>query len=479
MIAILAAVVIMGSTKIDSTEIAIRANADASLYYFTKYILGYGLLSKKPHADMCAFYEKDGDKLGLEPRDHFKSTIVSIGKVMWLTTKYRDIKILISHKTLGKAKAILTEIKGHYERNEVFRHFYGDYTGEKWTDSEIVIGKREKVSKEPTISTGGVDHEVTGGHYNYIVNDDLVGIKDMVSEAERERVLRYIKAEKYIRDNGFFLGIDTIGTRWNLDDAYAWMMANQRISIRVKKAIDDKGNPYFPSRYNIEELNRIEREDPIMFASQMLNEPLPSSMQIYRADELNYFTPDDLFLKTILPNSIIYAYADLALGKSNSSDYTAIVLGAQYEDFIYIFKAYIERCIPSVTKGVILSLCKDFHIKKFGIESNSFQKIFVNDVKESLESLGADTAIIPIEHRSDKVLRISSMYGTVVNKVRFRSDWENAYPLLIRQLICFPQGNNDDAPDALEGLVSMFECVPNYNFDSLGDIASIPNGGAY
>jgi len=65
-------------------------------------------------------------------------------------------------------------------------------------------------------------------------------------------------------------------------------------------------------------------------------------------------------------------------------------------------------------------------------------------------------------HGTNKQGRIESLqpltYGTEERPavIRFRNDWESAYPRLINQLLRFPlTSEHDDVPDALEGAVQL------------------------
>ncbi len=47
------------------------------------------------------------------------------------------------------------------------------------------------------------------------------------------------------------------------------------------------------------------------------------------------------------------------------------------------------------------------------------------------------------------------MHGSVIGSVLFRKDWQEAYPEAMKQLTLYPYHKFKDAPDALEGGISM------------------------
>jgi len=116
----------------------------------------------------------------------------------------------------------------------------------------------------------------------------------------------------------------------------------------------------------------------------------------------------------------------------------------------------MQRADPETVKAKVLEICQEFKLSKLGIESNTFQELYVDDIKKYLAANKVSIIIEPIKHTADKQLRINSIHGPIVNHVYFREDWEEQYSLLIQQLLNFPQGKHDDGPDALEGLLSMY-----------------------
>lgn len=434
-------------------DIEIKHKGYNDLYYFVKYILGYDQLVYHVHKDLCDFIQNtNGDILDLEPRDHFKTTCISVGYPIFLLNSNPELAIVISHKNLGKAKDILSGIKQQYEKNPILKYYYGNQIGETWGATELTINRRQKIRNEKSISIGATDHEITSGHYDVVINDDLVGLKDMYSEAERNTTLRYYKSLVYIRNKANFVKEINIGTRWELNDLYSYIQKNREgINTRIKTAVLSNGEPYFPERYKKEELLRMQKEDPIMFSSQMMNNPMPLENQIFKFDNLKFYNPNE-----IKDFDLVNSYCDLAIKKTDSADFTSnITIGVKNGNY-YVMNCWVNKQNPEIVSNVIIENAKEYSIRIQGIESNSFQELFVNMIEKEFQKQNIHTSIEKIQHSTDKQMRISSILGLVNNRVYFRSDWETVYPLLISQLINFPQGDHDDAPDSLEGCLSLF-----------------------
>jgi len=437
-------------------EFTLKRRALDSLYIFTKYILGYKDLVERVHKPLCDFIQgagaNGGTVLDLEPRDTFKTTCCTIGYSVWMIVKDRDIRIDLNVKALGKGKEKLNEIKGHFEKNRLLQKMFGFFVGDVWKQDQITVTGRSFEYSEPTLSLGAVGHELTSGHYDLIINDDLAGLKDMFSEAERANVIRFYKSLKFVRDKGKFIKEVNIGTRWHLFDISDYIIKNRLDAVvRIKKALLDNGESYFPERYSTEELRKEEKEDPVFFSSQRQNLPLPEATQVYTYEELKFYEGD-------INGGINYGYIDLAMAKTSKSDYVSFIIGNKGKDKIRIPYCNVARTKQDDLIQLIKLNVKEYGLRKLGIESNSFQELYVDNIKKALKAEKIYVDIMPIVSVSDKYLRIASVHGQVVTDVLFREDWEQKYPLLIRQLISFPQGH-DDAPDSLSGLLMMFGSI--------------------
>ncbi len=90
-------------------------------------------------------------------------------------------------------------------------------------------------------------------------------------------------------------------------------------------------------------------------------------------------------------------------------------------------------------------------------------------------------AYIQIElvgHSTNKRARIEGLQSLTFSDslrpaiIRFRRDYETAYPLLIDQLLKFPNAAHDDGPDALEGAAMLARHIPDADAEG-----AYPGGG--
>mgnify|MGYP000338941835 CR=1 FL=1 len=426
-------------------------------YKFCKYILGYDKLSE-PHKRWCETLERERKKhkrlMFLKPRGTFKSTIYTVSYTLWRIIldkyKYNDIphRILIASATNELACQFLGEIRQQLMLNEKLKWF--GLTITKETQQEIWL-KRRTIHKEPTIKAKGALAAITSEHYDLIIVDDLCNNEDRESETIRERKKRwYQDLISILEPDGEVL---VVGTRWHFDDLYNFIMeTNKKLPdkdkyhIEVEAIVDENGNPRFPEIYSKEDVERLKIEKGLVeFHSQYLNSPLPAETQLFKLERMHFYKEEGELARK-LDKTANYGYCDPALGREG--DYAVVVVGALLDGILYIRDCWLRNdATPDRVVDVIKELHERYNFVRFGVESNGFQSLFSKFVKEKR------VPVVEVKNLRNKRVRIESIEPFVSNgQIRFREDWEKAYPELIDQLIKFPVGKYDDAPDALEGL---------------------------
>lgn len=284
------------------------------------------LMRPEPHAEMCDFIEANmpihekrdtqSKAILLVPRRCFKTSIGTVGSVVKYLTHNPDGRVLIYAHTHGYAKEILGEIKGHLEANEKFRNLFGDWVpkgrgaGVKWNEESIIITRRKKSLKEPSIDTAGVDKPKTGGHYDYIVCDDIVTETSIDSSKIQKKIRQQVQTLYPICEPGG--SILFIGTRWAHNDVYGWLIKRDQDLQReenlkaeregraprtvaeykklIRKAYNPDGSLYFPESLSQEflEEQRSKLEDR-MFANWYLNEPIEEGSKVFHRAHMKFY----------------------------------------------------------------------------------------------------------------------------------------------------------------------------------------------
>ena len=280
----------------------LRRRAKTDLFFLAYSILGYNRLSENLHGELCAWLEANKDEKYIEvllPRAHFKSTIVTISKVIQLiltddvgdqpypANLGPDARILICHEVASMAQGYLYSIVQHFTSNPMLMALFPELVPtpkkQRINSRELVL-PRSKIWNEPTVGTMGVGGRSQGLHYDMIIFDDLFGEEATQSETVAERTRKWFNSI-----SGFFVKLAVgkfivVGTRWGPEDIYAHIEKNYlEVGLKIYRrsieedVLDHKGEKIgtrviFPEEMTPEHLIVL-KKDPLVFSAQYMNDP--------------------------------------------------------------------------------------------------------------------------------------------------------------------------------------------------------------
>jgi phage terminase large subunit-like protein len=273
--------------------------------------------------------------LDLWAREHYKSTIITIGMTIQDILNDPDITVGIFSHTRPIAKSFLKQIKREFECNallqEHFPHVRPPDRRERrtWSEDEGLIVQRRTNPKEATLEAWGlVDGQPTGKHFSLLVYDDVVTRESVHSP---EMIKKTTEAWELSLNLGTRAGRRRmIGTRYHLYDSYREIMERGAAAPRLYPATRDgmtEGEPAFLDRG---ELDRKRRDmGPYTFGCQMLLNPVADRTQGFREEWLRFWQAENW-------NGMNrYILADPAGEKKKDSDYTVFWVAGLGEDGIY------------------------------------------------------------------------------------------------------------------------------------------------
>jgi predicted phage terminase large subunit-like protein len=196
------------------------------------------------------------------------------------------------------------------------------------------------------------------------------------------------------------------------------------------------------------------REGRLSFQSEKQNEPLDPKECIFREEAFMYwdkqYGSSAELVSSMGSNGRIYGACDPSLGKrGGKGDYTAIitVLEDKRDKLIYVIGADIARRRPEETIEQILEYARLYRYKAFAVESNQFQELLYDQLKDRARYLGVHLPLEAVTSTAHKEARIQALEPLISQgSLRF----SRRHQLLIEQLRQFPLGANDDGPDALQ-----------------------------
>jgi len=436
----------------------IRKKASTDFYFFCKHVLGYDRMVPVPHRELCDFIvaEEKNKKLVLMPRGSFKSSVANVGGCLWLMLHDPNTRILIASETQKNAKKYFQEIKAHIESNQKFRALFGDWSAgsKRWRDDEIIIAKRNKIKKEPTIMYASLEKQaLTGMHFDHIILDDVVSQHNVNNTDQIEKTINYYRYLLSILDPEARMKV--IGTRYSAIDLHGWLQEPsngelEQFDVIVKSALDENGNPTMPSILSKEFLDRQRKaQGSYIFSCQYLNDAVNAENTFFRQEHIRYYdTAPEGLMKFIT--------IDPAISTKARSDFTGIIVnGVDSLNNWYILEALEVKVEPSDLIDLILELCERYAtIQCIGMEEFMLEKFLKPSLFAEMDRRGTFIPInsVPTNTQYSKEARIRGLQPKFeAQEIHLKNDMI----ALRHQIIYYPQVKNDDLIDALKSQLAI------------------------
>ena len=157
-------------------------------------------------------------------RGGYKSTAIDVvGIIRWFLLQPND-RIALIRKSFNDAATVVSAVKQAMELpqiKELFKFAHGFYPKATMAkDGKLRYNFKTTITPEVSLTAHGIDSSLTGMHYDKIICDDIITLRDRVSKAERERTKEIVnELATNIIDPG--KGSLWIGTPWHQDDAWS------------------------------------------------------------------------------------------------------------------------------------------------------------------------------------------------------------------------------------------------------------------
>ena len=378
-------------TLTESEKDFLRDSGRSSLYILSKGILGYPDITPLAHLEFCdrVVNQPKKRRLWLLPRAHLKSTIKTVADSMRVVLREPEyVRILIASETATQAQKFLSEIKQHWEKNELLRDLYPDLIPERlngpgsdWSQARATL-KRQSGWKDPHWQAIGVGGAVTGAHYSHIVCDDLIGLDAYRSGARMAEAKEWNDSIEPLLINQNKDFIDWVGTRWSPNDLYSHVMDfyGDSLAVYTRSAIEN-GEIIFPELHSWEEYTRLQTKNPALWFAQYENNPVTGGPVDIPYDALMpyYLTPDGQEAVTKFDDGSETRHkvrdmdrvitVDPNSGSPIAPDMAAIMChGITENDETFCLEAWSDRANPHDFVQRILEMARRWKPRVVGIE---------------------------------------------------------------------------------------------------------------
>ncbi len=228
-----------------------------------------------------------------------------------------------------------------------------------------------------------------------------------------------------------------------------------------KVAMDAGAESIWPQKWAIYKLKCEQDANPFVFSSERQNKPMDPKTQVFKIDEMTFWSDSyksqEELIKS-LENPTYYGACDPSTGKGDPSAIIILVRDGK-TGLLYVIVADIRQRSINDTINDIVDYARRYHFTKFVIETNVFQLLMAEQLRERSLKEGVPLNVDEVNNgpQANKMERIRSMHCyTKPGLVQFS---KHHRPLL-EQMYALPRSLHDDGPDALQMIVSHIYTPP-------------------
>jgi len=248
----------MSENDQESEVYKIQELCKTNLEFLYKEICGYDRWNYELHGNFpgdsalgkppgLAYYlEHSGPrKLILIPRNHLKSTVVTVVWSIQRILNDFNTRICINNAKYDTAREFVSTIQSHLDTGSKLSKIFGEFRSARltWNRDSFTIAQRSLARAQPTVMAASIDSILNGKHFDYIINDDLVEPNNVRTKDQINKVIDFHKDCFNQIDKGGII-VD-IGTRWAAQDLYGHILNTSASSINGKKIEKGQGAEWY------------------------------------------------------------------------------------------------------------------------------------------------------------------------------------------------------------------------------------------
>ena len=396
-------------------------------------------------------------------RGHAKSVTFDILLPLWLKIQQpRKINVMVLvGKSQDNADTLLSDLQAELMDNGLYKHDFGEQFGfGSWETGHFIT------TDECAFFSRGRGQSPRGLRYrenrpDYIIVDDLDDDILVNSEVRVRKMVDWIKEALFgamDMGRGRFI---MVGNRIHKNSVLANIAKTESIYHSVINAIDKKGNPAWPQKYTIAEINHmVEFMGYRSAQKELFNNPITEGA-VFKNNWIQF--------KKMLPiekYDHLIAYCDPSFKSSTKNDYKAIKVWGKAGNELHHLKAFVRQCSISEMVRWFYDLHESLPQKvicQYYIEANFLQDILLDEFTLEGSKRGYQLPIRPDKRdKPDKFQRIEGISPLWERGFIFYNidEQENRDMITgVEQTLSFEKGSrsHDDGPDADEGAIYLLQ----------------------
>ena len=396
--------------------------------HFLGHLAGKDKLTQL-HSFMIRYIWDTNDFRSLQAhRGAYKSTaILQIGCVWWLLFNPDD-RIAIIRKSYNDASEVLKTIS-NILKMETIQYIFYKVQGKVPKliidrDNKLTLEAKKTSTPEGNIDAYGTDTGITGKHYDKIICDDIITIKDRISKAEREKVKLIVQE---LQTNIIDLGkpISFVGTPWHKDDAWGLCPKPLQYDVYTTKILTAE---------DIQAKKKL--TSPSLFAANYKLEHIASEDTLFK---------DPTFKRwSFTEKTGCYSHLD---AKYSGQDTNGLTFMEKKKDgriqaIGFTSTEHIDKWIDS---GFVKSKVRNYKCKMMYNETNADKGYLAENISD--QGIRVDT----YHEGLNKHIKISTFLYRHWSEI----DWDpDTDPEYLNQILDYMEGSEpDDCPDSASSLI--------------------------
>ena len=434
-------------------KLAIQCTAQEDLYFFSRWLFmrrkGFKWQRARQHQLICdalmRVFAGESKRLIINvPPRYSKTELAVVNFIAWAFGKVPDSEFI--HASYSGALAINNSaaVSGVVQ-HEAYREVFPE------TRLTSTAQHHWKTTAGGVMYATGTGGTITGfgagkhrpGFGGAIIIDDPHKADEARSDVIRQGVIDWFQNTLESRKNSPDTPIIVIMQRLHERDLAGWLLGGgngEHWDHVCIPALNEDGTALWPQKHSLEDLRRMERASPYVFAGQYLQRPAPPEGGVIK--------PDRIEVIDAIPAGVVQWVRGWDLAASVDGDYTAGGKLGKLPDGRFIIGDMVRiRCGPDErdaalkntasrdSKGVRISLPQDPG------QAGKTQALYL-----TRQLAGYPVTTSP--ESGDKVTRSEPLAAqiNVGNVLMLRGPWNDE---LINEMRMFPNGTNDDQIDAL------------------------------
>lgn len=432
------------------------------------------------HDEWWALFLSDHNQVAVAaPRGHAKSTAITFAFALFIFVFRVTRHLLLLGSNEDLAGSFLQDIKLELAENDELRRDYDVRRFRKETENELIVewtdGTRSRIVAK------GAGQRMRGLKWerkrpDYVLFDDMEDEEMVLNEARRKKFREwfYGTVRPIVRSGGKIRGVGTI---IGFDSLLERTMPSEKskntvieplrvysrapggwLSVKYRAHDEEFTELLWPEQFTPEKLRRIRQEYAEMgmldiYGQEYLNNPIDETMSYFRSGDFLEMKEGDYETR-----KTYYAAADLAIGETERSAFSVIVVGGlDVDGFLHIVDVRRGRWDGLEIVDEMFSVQSRWQPDVFRLESENIAKSLGAFLYRRMDEEQNYINIDAKPPTKDKDKRARSIQARMrAGKVKFdkSADW---YPDFEEELTKYPKFAYKDQVDSFAWLGLMLE----------------------